>query len=87
MRFDWLGEDGISVVIVHHHQVFTAAAGGDGETPSLVGGYFSVSSMVCRKAIWVGTQGSKVGGGSVVMTRSGKIGDVAGMGLVDRTFW
>ena len=40
-RFEWLYNDGITVVVVEDHEVFSAATGCDGETTCLVRGYLA----------------------------------------------
>ena len=37
-RFEWLCDDGITVIVVEDHEVFAAATGSDGETTCLVCG-------------------------------------------------
>ena len=37
-RFEWLCDDGITVIVIEDHEVFAAATGSHGETTGLVGG-------------------------------------------------
>ena len=85
-RGEWFRQDGVTVVLVHDHEVLDTARSGDGKSPVWSMLTFPDNLTVCRYAILVRTLGSCEGSGRVVKTGRAEMGVVGEVVLVDRTF-
>ena len=65
LRFDWLWDYRIAIMVVDYHEVLAAVTGGDGESASLVRGDFT-SQFDCLNKHLMGSEYGIKDGASVM---------------------